>query len=93
MLSAGSPLCTRAVCLTEMPCCNQCGSSLTFLGMSNLEMLNEDNRSLWSCSGDECGLCCGYAIPAGNVVVTGTLSKPTRGLYVIQDAQACVPPR
>ena len=93
MLSAGSPLCTRRVCLPEMPCCNRCGSSLTFLGMSNLEMLNEDNRSLWSCSGDECGLCCGYAIPTGNVVVTGTLSRQIRGLYVIQDAQACVPPR
>jgi hypothetical protein len=61
-------------------CCNGCFSPLRLTGGADAAVLvGADRDPVHGCQGDDSGLCCGTAVPAGEVLVTGTLRAAPGG--------------
>jgi hypothetical protein len=73
--------CTEMAC-PDGACCNHCRGTIALTGdaASSLRQLSlglaEDPA--FTCRGDDSGLCCGSAVPAGDVIVRGVL-RPIEG--------------
>jgi hypothetical protein len=78
-------------------CCNHCRGAVTLTGQANSSLrhlvLGADEDPAFTCRGDDSGLCCGTAIPAGDVVVSGTLRLVPRsgGSYRLEAPTLCRP--
>jgi hypothetical protein len=79
-LSAGGG-CTEMAC-PDGVCCNHCGGAVALTGRATTSLrqvsLGAEGDPLYTCTGDDSGLCCGTAVPAGDVVVRGVL-RPVPG--------------
>ncbi len=67
--------CTEMAC-PQGECCNGCGGRMALAGTATTSVralhLGRDEAA-FACTGDDSGLCCGTAIPTGDVIATGTL--------------------
>ncbi len=74
-LSAGGG-CTEMGCPAGV-CCNHCRGAVALTGEARSSLrelsLGAANEAAFMCAGDDSGLCCGTAVPAGDVVVRGVL--------------------
>ena len=77
-LSAGGG-CTEMAC-PQGVCCNACDAGVVLVASGpaanprrSLALAAGDHDAAFACRGDDSGLCCGTEVPAGDVVVTGTL--------------------
>lgn len=93
-LTVGPVSCTEMACANQ--CCNKCGASVLLSlpkGTTGYHSLSfgepfvgiEDG---WSCKGDESGVCCGTALPQGEVIVKGTL-KSGNSTFWLADVEVC----
>jgi hypothetical protein len=96
----GGGACTEMGCLNTPAgnfCCNHCGGAMALTGQANSSLralgLGVENDPAFACTGDDSGLCCGTAMPTGDVVVTGTLRLVPRtgGAYRIESPTLCRP--
>lgn len=74
-------------------CCNHCTGSVAMVGTGNRRLLlGRPNDPRFACVGDDSGLCCGTAIPAGAVLVRGTLAPVPNsgGSYTIENPILCL---
>lgn len=79
-LSAGGG-CTEMAC-PDGVCCNHCRGDIALTGTASSSLrrlsLGVGEDAAFSCRGDDSGMCCGTAVPTGNVVVSGVL-RPIAG--------------
>jgi len=96
----GSGGCTEMACQDTAAgrfCCNHCRGAVMLTGQANSALrhlvLGADEDPAFTCRGDDSGLCCGTAIPAGDVVVSGTLRLIAGGggRYRIEAPTLCRP--
>jgi hypothetical protein len=90
------PGCTEMAC-SEGTCCNGCfgAIALTARGTISREMFSlaaSERDPRWSCQGDDSGVCCAAEVPAGEVLVTGTLRAVPNsgGSWRIEEPNVCV---
>lgn len=73
-ISTSAP-CTEMGC-PQGECCNTCNGRMALTGTATTSVralnLGRDEAA-FACDGDDSGLCCGTAIPTGDVIATGTL--------------------
>ena len=79
---SASAACTELMC-HDGTCCNHCGGTIVFAGTSLssphlLALGANDHDEAVVCRGDDSGLCCGTAVPTGEVIVRGVL-RPVAG--------------
>jgi hypothetical protein len=81
--------CTEMACVNT--CCNGCHGSLALTGGGQTLALGVEGEPAFACDGDDSGLCCGTQVPAGAVVVTGTLVGAPRngGMFRLQNPTLC----
>lgn len=80
-LSAGGG-CTEMACPAGV-CCNHCQGTVALTGTARSSLrqiaLGANERDpAFACRGDDSGMCCGTAVPTGDVVVRGVL-RPIAG--------------
>lgn len=87
--------CTERGC-PDGVCCNHCSGRIDLIDRPSRENrwlgIGADNAPAFTCTGDDSGLCCGTAVPAGTVVVRGTLRAipNSGGHYRIEAPALCV---
>jgi hypothetical protein len=92
-LSAGAG-CTEMGC-TNGVCCNHCRGAVALTGEARSSLralsLGAVDEAAFTCAGDDSGLCCGTAVPAGDVVVRGVLRAVTGsgGAWRIESPTLC----
>lgn len=64
--------CTEMAC-PQGSCCNRCHGSMDLADAARSFALGADDAPAFACSGDDSGLCCGTAVPSGDVIVRGVL--------------------
>jgi len=76
-------------------CCNHCQGAVSLTGRADSSMrvigLGVEGDPAFACRGDDSGVCCGTEVPAGDVVVTGTLRlvPNSGGAYRIESPTLC----
>jgi len=84
--------CSELACPTGV-CCNGCFSALRLAGGADASApqveVGADRDPVHGCQGDDSGLCCGTEVPAGEVMVTGTLRAVPGGALRLESPQLC----
>lgn len=84
--------CTEMGC-PEGVCCNHCSGRIDLIDRPSRanRWLGLDDAPAFACVGDDSGVCCGTEVPAGEVVVRGTLRAipNSGGHYRIESPTLC----